>query len=75
MFVLNAGPNEYFRHLDPDVMLLFDEELILQYPLPPEKKGRALGLLEFKYDDKSCGREVGVKLILSFPFTDSSWKT
>lgn len=47
---MNAASNEYFRHLDPDVMLLFEEELVLQYPLPAEKKGHALGLLEFKYD-------------------------
>lgn len=50
MFTVNAASNEYFRHLDPDVMLLFEEELVLQYPLPAEKIGHALGLLEFKYD-------------------------
>lgn len=55
MFALNAGPNEFFRHLDPDVMLLFEEELILQYPLPQEKIGQALGLLEFKYSTSFAG--------------------
>lgn len=49
VFALNSSPNEHFRLLDPDVMLLFEEELILQYPLPQEKIGHALGLLEFKY--------------------------
>lgn len=48
IFALNASPTEYVRHLDPDVMMLFEEELILQYPLPKEKIGHALGLLEFK---------------------------
>lgn len=47
-FDLTTVPNEYYRQIDPDVMILFDENLILQFPLPKEKIGQALGVLEFK---------------------------
>lgn len=74
VFALNASPNEYFRLLDPDVMLLFEEELILQYPLPQAKIGHALGLLEFKYESTS-ELTAQQKLIARFvPFSDFSWK-
>lgn len=40
--------NEFLRCMDPDVLALFDEEIILKYPLPKESIGKALGLMEFK---------------------------
>lgn len=43
-----AMSNEYFRPLDPITMLLFEENLTVQYPLPRERIGHAMGLLEFK---------------------------
>lgn len=41
--------NEFLRCMDPDILNLFDEELILKYPLPKELIGSKLGLTEFKY--------------------------
>lgn len=41
--------NEFLRSMDPDVLTLFEEEIILKYPLPKESIGKALGLMEFKY--------------------------
>ena len=41
--------NEFLRCMDPDILNLFDEELVLKYPLPNELIGTRLGLLEFKY--------------------------
>lgn len=40
--------NEFLRCMDPDVLVLFDVELVLKYPLPKESIGTSLGLLEFK---------------------------
>lgn len=40
--------NEFLRCMDPDVLLLFEEDIILKYPLPKESVGKALGLIEFK---------------------------
>lgn len=39
---------DFYRSLDPNVMQLFEESLILKYPLTQETTGTALGLLEFK---------------------------
>lgn len=44
----NFISREYFRQIDPDVMLLFEKQLVLQYPLADDRVGEALGLLEFK---------------------------
>lgn len=41
--------NEFLRCMDPDILILFDEELVLKYPLPSELIGSKLGLMEFKY--------------------------
>lgn len=41
--------NEFLRCMDPDILILFDEELVLKYPLPNELVGSKLGLMEFKY--------------------------
>lgn len=42
--------NEFLRCMDPDILILFDEntELVLKYPLPSELIGTKLGLMEFK---------------------------
>lgn len=40
--------NEFLRCMDPDVLILFEEDIILKYPLPNESVGKALGLMEFK---------------------------
>lgn len=40
--------NEYLRCMDPDVLLLFDENIVMKYPLPKESIGKCLGLMEFK---------------------------
>lgn len=40
--------SELYRVMDPDIMLLFDENLILKYPMTQNTIGTALGLLEFK---------------------------
>lgn len=45
----SANLNEFLRCMDPDVLVLFDEELVLKYPLPHESIGKSLGLMEFKY--------------------------
>lgn len=42
------GPLENYRQMDPNVMLLFEEELVLKFPLSQDRVGHALGLLEFK---------------------------
>lgn len=39
---------EFFRPMDPNIMILFEEDLILTYPLTEDTVGTALGLLEFK---------------------------
>lgn len=39
---------DFFRPMDPNVIQLFEEPLILKYPLTQETTGTALGLLEFK---------------------------
>lgn len=44
----NTNLNEFLRCMDPDVLVLFEEEIILKYPLPNESIGKALGLMEFK---------------------------
>lgn len=41
--------NEFLRCMDPDILILFEEELVLKYPLPTELIGTKLGLVEFKY--------------------------
>lgn len=41
--------NEFLRCMDPNILILFDEELVLKYPLPNELIGTKLGLMEFKY--------------------------
>lgn len=41
--------NEFLRCMDPDILILFEEELVLKYPLPKELIGTKLGLMEFKY--------------------------
>lgn len=43
--------NEFLRCMDPDVLVLFDENLVMKYPLPRELIGKSLGLIEFKYVD------------------------
>lgn len=40
--------NEFLRSMDPDVLLLFQENLVMKYPLPSEYIGQSLGLMEFK---------------------------
>lgn len=40
--------NEFLRCMDADVLVLFEEDLILKYPLPDESIGKKLGLMEFK---------------------------
>lgn len=47
-FDVNNNLNEFFRSMDADVILLFEEKLELKYPLPEEFIGECLGLLEFK---------------------------
>lgn len=42
------GPMEIYRQMDPIIMLLFEEQLVLEFPLSQEKIGHVLGLLEFK---------------------------
>lgn len=42
------GPLENYRQMDPNIMILFEEELVLKFPLSEDKVGHALGLLEFK---------------------------
>lgn len=44
----NQLSGDFYRSLDPNVMQLFEENLILKYPLTQETTGTALGLLEFK---------------------------
>lgn len=46
---LSVNLNEFLRSMDPDILILFDEELVLTYPLPNELIGTKLGLMEFKY--------------------------
>lgn len=46
---LSGNLNEFLRSMDPDVLILFDEELLLKHPLPQEAIGKTLGLMEFKY--------------------------
>lgn len=41
--------NEFLRCMDPNILILFDEELVLKYPLPKNLIGTKLGLMEFKY--------------------------
>lgn len=45
--------NEFLRCMDPDVIVLFDQDLVLKYPLPDESIGKSLGLMEFKYVSKN----------------------
>lgn len=40
--------SEFYRAMDPDIMLLFEENLVLKYPLTENTIGTVLGLLEFK---------------------------
>lgn len=40
--------NEFLRCMDPDILNVFDEDLILKYPLPSGLIGTKLGLMEFK---------------------------
>lgn len=40
--------NEFLRCMDPDVLVLFEENLVMKYPLPAEYIGKSLGLMEFK---------------------------
>lgn len=47
-FDWSVNLNEFLRCMDPDVLVLFDEDLIMQYPLPTELIGTCLGLAEFK---------------------------
>lgn len=46
--------NEFLRSMDPDVLVLFESNLVMKYPLPPEDKGKSLGLMEFKYVSTIC---------------------
>lgn len=41
--------NEFLRCMDPDVLVLFEADLVMKYPLPSEFIGKCLGLTEFKY--------------------------
>lgn len=41
--------NEFLRCMDPDVLVLFEENLVMKYPMPTESVGKCLGLMEFKY--------------------------
>ncbi|XP_031621413.1 Fanconi anemia group D2 protein [Contarinia nasturtii] len=41
--------NEFLRCMDPDVLVLFEENLVMKYPLPREFVGKSLGLIEFKF--------------------------
>lgn len=43
-----ANRFDFYRPMDPDVMLLFENELIPQYPLPPDQIGKTIGLSEFR---------------------------
>lgn len=47
----NATPisKEHYRQLDPDIMLLLNESLIIEYPTPVDQIGSVLGLSEFKF--------------------------
>lgn len=47
-FVLSNDLSEFLRYMDANIIQLFDENLILKYPLPEEHVGTKLGLLEFK---------------------------
>lgn len=40
--------NEFLRCMDPDVLVLFEANLLLTYPLPTDSIGKCLGLMEFK---------------------------
>ena len=42
------GAREIYRQMDPDVMQLLSEALVLKYPLSVEMIGTSLGLMEFK---------------------------
>lgn len=43
------GPKEVYRQLDIDIMLLLQESLCTEFPLPKEKIGSCLGLLEYQF--------------------------
>lgn len=46
---IDCDADEMHRAMDPDIMLLFEESLILKYPMTQNTIGTALGVLEFKY--------------------------
>lgn len=51
--------NEFLRCMDPDVIVFFEcFDLNLEYPLPKEKIGKCLGLVEFKYVDRLLSVEI-----------------
>lgn len=43
------GPKEIYRQMDPDLMLLLKEKLVIQVIIPAESFGDHLGLLEFQF--------------------------
>lgn len=45
---VDCDAEELHRTMDPDVMLLFEEKLLLKYPMTQNTIGTALGVLEFK---------------------------
>lgn len=46
---IDCDAEELHRAMDPDIMLLFEEQLLLKYPMTQNTIGTALGVLEFKY--------------------------
>lgn len=45
---IDCDAEELHREMDPDIMLLFEENLLLKYPMTQNTIGAALGVLEFK---------------------------
>lgn len=58
--------NEFLRCMDPDILILFDEELVLKYPLPVDLIGTKLGLMEFRYACANFNMTISNRLIGPF---------
>lgn len=45
---VNGNQNDYFRSMDPQILILFENSLSTEYPLPKQQIGQILGLLDFR---------------------------
>lgn len=48
VITIDCDAEELHRAMDPDILLLFEESLLLKYPMTQNTIGTALGVLEFK---------------------------